>query len=81
MPNVTEFIFFTVRPDVRPEDPSNEDGRALLDLFNDAKKQSSYNNSAWGREIENNEIIVWAIGTLSFPFLRIIYTRAQDRTR
>ncbi|KAE8367824.1 hypothetical protein BDV27DRAFT_154578 [Aspergillus caelatus] len=58
---VSEFIHFKLKPSVKPEDPSNEEGQALLQLFQTAKHQSGYKSSAWGRTIEDENIIVWIV--------------------
>ncbi|KAE8137595.1 hypothetical protein BDV38DRAFT_282843 [Aspergillus pseudotamarii] len=58
---VSEFIHFQLKPSVKPEDPSNEEGQALLQLFQTAKHQSGYKSSAWGRTIEDENIIVWVV--------------------
>ncbi|RJE20588.1 hypothetical protein PHISCL_07074 [Aspergillus sclerotialis] len=60
--NVTEFIFFKIRPDIKPEDPkSSEAGESLLTLFNDTKQQHGYLDSAWGRTFEDDDFVVWAV--------------------
>lgn len=60
--SVIEFVFFKIRPDVKPEDPkSNEDGESLLKLFNDTRLQHGYLAGAWGRTIEDTDFIVWVI--------------------
>lgn len=62
MPQITEFIYFKVKPSVRPEDPSSEDGEAFLKALNIAKQQSGHQNSVWGRAVEDQDTIVWAVG-------------------
>lgn len=62
MPAVTEFIYFQTKSSVKPEDPSNDEGAALLQLFKATKSQSGHLSSAWGRTTEDENIIVWAIG-------------------
>ncbi|PWY70967.1 hypothetical protein BO70DRAFT_389711 [Aspergillus heteromorphus CBS 117.55] len=61
MSGVTEFISFPVSPGVKPEDPANEPGAALLDHFRAAKQQAGYLSSAWGRTVEDEGRIVWVI--------------------
>ncbi|KAH8427584.1 uncharacterized protein LDX57_005298 [Aspergillus melleus] len=58
---VTEFIYFQLKSSVKPEDPANEEGQALLNLFTNTKHQSGYQNSAWGRTKEDESIVVWVI--------------------
>ncbi|GAB1194937.1 hypothetical protein BDV32DRAFT_147215 [Aspergillus pseudonomiae] len=58
---VSEFIHFQLKSSVKPEDPSNDEGQALLQLFQTAKHQSGYKSSAWGRTIEDENIIVWVV--------------------
>ncbi|PYH91964.1 hypothetical protein BO71DRAFT_451753 [Aspergillus ellipticus CBS 707.79] len=61
MTTLTELIYFPIVPAVKPEDPSNEAGAALLDVFRAAKHQSGYLSSAWGRTVEDENLVVWAI--------------------
>lgn len=58
---VSQFIYFKVKPSVKPEDPANEEGERLLDVLRATKNQSGYKNSAWGRTIEDENMIVWVI--------------------
>ncbi|KAE8153407.1 hypothetical protein BDV25DRAFT_149409 [Aspergillus avenaceus] len=58
---VSEFIHFRLKPTVKPEDPSNEEGQSLLDLFRTTKHQSGYKSSAWGRTIEDEDVVVWVV--------------------
>ena len=68
--NVTEFVFFEVRPDIKPEDPKkSEDGEALLSLFKDTKQQHGFLASAWGRTYEDENFLVWVVGLSLFPLL------------
>ncbi|KAJ5595042.1 uncharacterized protein N7459_001250 [Penicillium hispanicum] len=57
----TEFIFFKVKPAVQPEDPDSDEGRALMEVFHSTKHQSGHHNSAWGRAIEDQSVIVWVV--------------------
>ncbi|KAJ5089940.1 hypothetical protein N7532_008624 [Penicillium argentinense] len=59
--SISEFIFFKVRPEVRPEDPHSEEGEALLNIFRSTKQQSGHQNSAWGRTVEDEDVIVWVV--------------------
>ncbi|PYH46552.1 uncharacterized protein BP01DRAFT_422520 [Aspergillus saccharolyticus JOP 1030-1] len=60
--SVTELIYFHVKDTVKPEDPAHSDeGAALLQVFANTKHQSGYKGSAWGRAIEDENLIVWAI--------------------
>lgn len=69
---VAEFVFFKIRPDVKPEDPkSSEDGEFLLKLFNDTRLQHGYLAGAWGRTIEDPDFIVWVI--CMFFFLSLLW--------
>ncbi|KAE8373734.1 hypothetical protein BDV26DRAFT_284866 [Aspergillus bertholletiae] len=58
---VSEFIHFQLKPSVKPEDPSNEEGQELLQLFQITKHQSGYQSSAWGRTVEDESIVVWVV--------------------
>jgi hypothetical protein len=57
-----EFIYFRIKPSVNPEDPSNEEGEALLNVFRLTKHQSGHQSSAWGRASEDKNMIVWVLG-------------------
>ncbi|RAH85933.1 hypothetical protein BO86DRAFT_453104 [Aspergillus japonicus CBS 114.51] len=60
--SVTEFIYFHVKDGVRPEDPAHSDeGAALLQVFQNTKHQNGYKGSVWGRAVEDESLIVWAI--------------------
>ena len=67
MSGITEFIYFHLNPSIKPEDPTNEAGASLLELFQNTKHQNGYQGSAWGRSIEDNNVIVWVIGTSLLP--------------
>lgn len=64
---VSEFIHFQLKSSVKPEDPSNEEGQALLQLFQTAKHQSGYKSSAWGRTVEDENIVVWVVSKFPPP--------------
>ncbi|KAJ5168747.1 uncharacterized protein N7482_004341 [Penicillium canariense] len=59
--NISEFLFFKVKPGVKPEDPANEQGEALLRVFRATKQQSGHHSSAWGRTVEDEDTLVWVI--------------------
>ncbi|OQE26833.1 hypothetical protein PENSTE_c005G01057 [Penicillium steckii] len=59
--SISEFIFFKVQQDVRPEDPESTEGRALLEVFHTTQHQSGHRNSVWGRVVEDEDVIVWAV--------------------
>ncbi|PTU24448.1 hypothetical protein P175DRAFT_0470519 [Aspergillus ochraceoroseus IBT 24754] len=61
MSTVTEFIYFHLKDTVKPEDPSNNEGLALLRIFKATTAQSGYKGSAWGRTKEDENLVVWAI--------------------
>lgn len=63
--SISEFIFFKVQQDVRPEDPESTEGRALLEVFHTTQHQSGHRNSVWGRVVEDEDVIVWAVGMFS----------------
>lgn len=58
----TEFIYFYLPPEVKPEDSSNSKGKELLDLFQKTKQQKGYSWSAWGRADEDKNSVLWVIG-------------------
>jgi hypothetical protein len=60
--SVCQFLFFRVKPSVRPEDPGSDEGLALLNVFRSAKLESGHRSSAWGRAAEDEHTIVWVIG-------------------
>ena len=62
MNTISEFIYFRVEPSVKPEDPNSDEGYALLRVFEAAKAQNAYRSSAWGRAIEDKDVIVWVVG-------------------
>jgi hypothetical protein len=61
MAHVTELIYFHPKPSVKPEDSSNDEGLALLQVFRSTTQQSGHIGSAWGRTREDENVIVWAI--------------------
>ncbi|KAJ5125763.1 hypothetical protein N7448_005077 [Penicillium atrosanguineum] len=58
---VSEFVYFKVKRSVRPEDHNSEEGRALRQVFDVTKHQSGHSSSAWGRTVEDPDILVWVI--------------------
>jgi hypothetical protein len=63
MTPVTQFVFFRVKPSVRPEEgDQNREGEQLLDLFRETILQSGHIGSAWGRTLEDENVLVWVIG-------------------
>lgn len=81
---ISEFVYFKVKPSVRPEDPNSEEGAALRQVFNLTKHQSGHSSSVWGRTVEDPATIVWVIGK-SFYIVERGYkakqTRLDRRTR
>lgn len=63
---ISQFIFFKVQPEVRPEDPDSTEGRDLVAVFRTTKHQSGHKSSVWGRVVEDEDVIVWVVGTLLF---------------
>ncbi|EEP76164.1 predicted protein [Uncinocarpus reesii 1704] len=62
---VTEFIYLSLKPDVKPEDPDNDGGRLFINSLNAVKQRCGYLSSSWGRTIENENNVVWIIGRIS----------------
>jgi hypothetical protein len=60
----TEFIYFHLPEDVKPERIQDPKGKRLLNLFQEAKLQDGYSWSAWGRSEEDTNALVWVIGEL-----------------
>lgn len=62
-PTVTEFVRFRVKPSVKPEEgEQSREGEQLLDLFRETILQSGHLGSAWGRTVEDENVLVWVIG-------------------
>jgi hypothetical protein len=59
---VSEFAFLRLKPDVKPEDPENEGGRKFLEIMSGVKKSPGFQGSSWGRTVEDENDVVWAIG-------------------
>jgi hypothetical protein len=66
----SEFIFFKVKCDVEPEDPGSDMGVGLMRVFLATKQQSGHHSSAWGRAVEDPNMIVWVIGALRIIFVQ-----------
>jgi len=73
--SISEFIFFKVKPDVRPEDPASTEGRALLGVLQTTQHQSGHRNSVWGRVVEDDDVIIWAVGM--FPLIPFPSTKCR----
>jgi hypothetical protein len=65
---VSQVTFFRVKSSVKPEDPTNEEGEALMRIFITTKHQSGHQHSSWGRTSEDEDTIVWVVGEFSIPF-------------
>lgn len=76
--SIAEFIYFKVKPSVKPEDPNNQEGEDLLNVFRAGKHQSGHSSSAWGRTVEDPDTIVWVIGKLLYT---TIYTTKLTNPR
>ncbi|RKL26370.1 hypothetical protein BFJ72_g13766 [Fusarium proliferatum] len=61
----TEFIYFHLPEDVKPERIQDPKGKRLLNLFQEAKLQDGYSWSAWGRSEEDTNALVWVIEWLN----------------
>ncbi|KAJ5287389.1 hypothetical protein N7478_003075 [Penicillium angulare] len=57
----SEFIFFKIKPSVRPEELGNKEGEELQQVFDDTKHQSGHESSAWGRSAEDENMITWVL--------------------
>ena len=80
-PTFTEFIVFRLKPSVKPEEgESNREGEQLLDLFRETMLQSGHLGSAWGRALEDENVVIWVIGSPPHSFLRLeVLTQATPR--
>ncbi|CAL5868342.1 uncharacterized protein PFLUO_LOCUS2567 [Penicillium psychrofluorescens] len=58
---ISEFLFFKVKPTVKPEDPSNAEGEALLNALRTVNQHSGYKSSVWGRSVEDENTLVWVV--------------------
>lgn len=76
MSETAEFIFFQLKPSVKPEDPSNEEGVHLQQVFQTTKQQSGYHSSSWGRTVEDQSVVAWVIGILSL--LPLLYLDSRQ---
>ncbi|PGH13030.1 hypothetical protein AJ80_06514 [Polytolypa hystricis UAMH7299] len=64
----TEFIYLTFNPSVRPEDVDNDEGKLFMDAYNAvAQQDDGYLSSCWGRTVEDENKIVWAIDRSTTP--------------
>lgn len=62
-PTFTEIITFHLKPSIKPEEgEQNHEGEQLLNLFRETMLQSGHLGSAWGRTLEDENVIVWIIG-------------------
>lgn len=62
MSQTVEFIFFQLKASVKPEDTNNDEGSGLLNILQTTKQQSGYHSSAWGRTVEDENVVAWVIG-------------------
>jgi hypothetical protein len=69
---ISEFMFFKVKPTVKPEDPSNAEGEALLHALRTVFQQSGYKSSAWGRSTEDENTLVWVVGAFYLAYTFIV---------
>ncbi|KAK2750578.1 hypothetical protein FQN57_002649 [Myotisia sp. PD_48] len=60
-PPSIEFLYLTVRPDIRPEDPDSEGGRSFTSMQTAVEHGGGLKHSRWGRTLENENNIVWII--------------------
>ena len=75
-PTFTEFIVFRLKPSVKPEDgENNREGEQLLDLFRETMLQSGHLGSAWGRTLEDENVVVWVIGLASPSSVFLLLTQ------
>ncbi|KAK2791308.1 hypothetical protein FQN52_004985 [Onygenales sp. PD_12] len=61
MSPVTEIIYLTLKPTVKPEDPDNDEGRVFFEAQQAVKQQSGYQSSYWGRTEEDENNVVWIV--------------------
>jgi hypothetical protein len=66
----TQFIYFRLKPSIKPEEAGNRDGELFLDILHDATLLSGHVSSAWGRTDEDEHDVVWVIGSFRFVSLR-----------
>lgn len=59
---ISQFLYLKVKPSVKPDDPTSEEGKALLDVFRATKHQSGHQSSSWGRTVEDESTIIWLVG-------------------
>jgi hypothetical protein len=66
--SVVEFLYITLKPSVKPEDPSNHDGQSFLSALTAVKQQSGYKWSSWGRTLEDENGVVLVVGALFITY-------------
>ena len=59
---ITELIYLPFKPTVKPEDAHNAEGQEFVKKVETTKNQIGYVGSSWGRSLEDNNLVVWAIG-------------------
>ena len=47
------------------EDPKSAEGQEFLEAVETTKRQIGYVGSSWGRTLEDENLLVWAIGSLT----------------
>lgn len=73
-----------MKAEVRPEDPASTEGRALLGVFQTTQHQSGHRNSVWGRVVEDDDVIIWAVGMfllITFPSTKcrlVVYSVCRE---
>jgi hypothetical protein len=79
-PTHTEFVYFRLKPAVKPEEAgNNREGERFLDLLHEITLYAGHLSSAWGRTEEDANNVVWVIGMyiyvkFFFFFLLLFFT-------
>jgi hypothetical protein len=65
MSNLTQITYLPLRKGIKPEDPQNsQEGGELYKVFKETTYQHGYVTSAWGRTLEDENLVIWVIGVL-----------------
>jgi hypothetical protein len=77
----TEFVFFTLKDSVAPDDASNEEGKALLKVLADAKPK--FSALIWSRSVDKPEIMGIGVRKSCLFILnhQIMRSRLQDKRK
>jgi hypothetical protein len=64
---VTEICYLTLKPDADVNTPGSIAGQTLNDIVTTVSLQAGYQGSHWGTQIENPNVLMMMIGSLTLP--------------